>query len=200
MITQDDAREIQIINLCSLIKSDVRDGIDAFDESGNLFEIKSTTKKSKSISTARDVHLHTVERWRKQHWIMAWGSKTEKGMDIKELYVAHPDDLEPFFQKVESKIRKKYEVAAKFIMANTSEPEEDRVEALKVVKRGSSLNDPTISWKLIRERCTPLDASNPTEASRAVRHFISAKPVKSKSTFADKVNEAANAANKEKTK
>lgn len=185
MIRQDDAAEKQIINICSLIKNEVRDGVDAFDERGTPFEIKSTTKKSKSVSTARDVHLHTIERWRGQHWIMAAGSRADAGLEITDLYLAHPDDLEPFFKKCEEKIKTKFDLVSHFIWSNQTYSTEKKNEAIKVVKRGSTLNDPTIPWRLIRENCVRLPHDDHEKTAAAIRQCILSRPIKSKTAGAD---------------
>ena len=79
-MTQDDSREKQIIKLCQLIKVDSRCLHDAEDKKGNMFEVKTLTSPYKGISTARQVHVKKINKWRQRYWLFAKGKKNTKGI------------------------------------------------------------------------------------------------------------------------
>lgn len=174
---QDDAREEMIVKMCGLVKTDSRDGIDAFDELHHPYEIKSTTKRA-GVSTARDVGLHTVERWRKQYWVFAIGENLKSGFEIRELFVAHPDHLEPFFQKVidrfiESTLSSMHTITFARQMGWDAD---DCNKAWKNMKKGARLNDPNIPLSLVRG-LHPLPLQTPDAIHAALLAFTQAHPL-----------------------
>ena len=71
---QDSVREEMLMELFGLMDSgEGRIGADAVDKNGRRFELKSGTKKS--VTTARDIGLHTLEKWRGKHWLIGFGKQ-----------------------------------------------------------------------------------------------------------------------------
>lgn len=81
-----------------------RSGVDAYYDfvaGGSPYatpiELKSTT--SKSVSTARDVGLSHVEKWRSRVWI--FGFYDPSGDQLESLLVLGPRDMEPWISQIE---------------------------------------------------------------------------------------------------
>ena len=77
MAIQDDKRENEIIALLRLQKGTTRSGVDAFyrfEENGQEYsaeiELKSTTNET--VSTARDVGMDHIQKWRRRIWIIGY--------------------------------------------------------------------------------------------------------------------------------
>lgn len=180
-LAQDDSREKQIIRHCGLVEEESRILHDATDPIYDFpFEIKSVTK-NKGVSTARQVHVRKVEKWRSRYWICAKGPRTKSGMDIKELYLLHPEDLEPFFSKCEKKIRSKFDVGIDVLVAAYQSGMDKEVlrQVKKTLEVGTRLDDPTIPWRLVQTGL-PLSIENSLAASESILEFIGKRPLGAK--------------------
>jgi len=178
-ITQDNSRENQIINLCSLEKQPGRIGVDARDIWHKYpYEIKSVTK-NKGVSTARQVHVNKINKWRSIYWIFAKGLKTIDGMTINELFIAHPDDLEPFFKKCENKINDKLKLCKTVLRAAKKQKISKTIldTVKKTMEVGTRLDDPCIPWKLITENGTPLTKTNKRKIKKEIKSFVEEYPI-----------------------
>ncbi len=177
--TQDDSRQQQIADYCGLEVEDSRIGIDAWRNGQNPFEIKSLTK-NKGVSTARQVHLSKVLKWKSQYWIIGKGPQDHDGWDMQVLYLAHPNDLNPFFSKCEAKITRYWtechEVLDAARKAGISEEKLKLVETIMEV--GTRLDDPCIPWKsVIEANCTSLPIDDPAMAQHQIDKFIVNRPI-----------------------
>ena len=81
-----------------------RSGVDAyldFTSGGRRYsvpiELKSTTVRS--VSTARDVGIDHIERWRSRIWVV--GFYTSDGPVLESLLTLGPDDMEPWISRIE---------------------------------------------------------------------------------------------------
>ena len=180
-IVQDSSREAFMAAYCGLNPSGKRSGTDVCDDAGNPFELKSAT--GESVSTARDVGLHTIKIWRSKYWIVSVGTNFRGSWMTRELYIAHPDDLEPWFSEIEAKLRRDAKAAEEIlrIAKGGGASEEKLKRADYLFKRGSTINNPHIPMKLIRERATALKPNVPEAARKEVKAFIRRHPL-SKST------------------
>lgn len=104
MAVQDDGRERELIRLIGLRSGVSRSGVDAyydFSAEGVRYttpiELKSTT--SRSVSTARDVGLHHIEKWRQRVWV--FGFYDRPGNRLEDVLVLGPQDMEPWIGKLE---------------------------------------------------------------------------------------------------
>jgi hypothetical protein len=113
MTVQDDAREHELCNLFNLEwdPQHARGGTDATlkiqhkDEVLRLeFEVKSST--GSTVSTARDVSMRHIERWRSKHWVIGFYSSTV-GIRARLNYALYltPADIAPWLDQLEAYIR-----------------------------------------------------------------------------------------------
>ena len=147
---QDDKREKLLKKLFRLLDSDEgRIGADAKDESGNRFELKSGTKRS--VTTTRDVGIHTLKKWLEKHWIVGFGKIVSKKFKIEEIYYLSPNDMREFCQKIESKISPDLNILNEVCaMLKKEKYSSEKIERLKyLVNRGYTLNNPKIPYKYI---------------------------------------------------
>ncbi|MBI3634641.1 MAG: hypothetical protein HY216_00305 [Candidatus Rokubacteria bacterium] len=176
-IVQDNTREAFMAAYCGLTPSRKRTGTDVCDAAGNPFELKSTS--SDSVSTARDVGLHTIASWRSKYWIVSVGSNFKGGWMTRELYIAHPADLEPWFADVEKKLKRDAEAGETLLRVARAGgvPDELLRRGDYLLKRGLTINNPHIPMKLIRERATSLKPNDPQAARKKVKAFIAKRPL-----------------------
>jgi len=110
MTVQDDVRERELCRLFNLQWSPEhqRDGTDAhFNVKVNgtnisvPVEVKSTT--GDTVSTARDVGIAHIRKWRSRFWVIGFYTKTRNPDLIKTICLT-PDDIEPWVASIEEKI------------------------------------------------------------------------------------------------
>ncbi len=174
---QDIGRHAQVARHCGLRSEERRMGVDALDADGNPFEIKTGTKES--ITTARDVGPHTLDVWRREYWIIAAGRNTaESGFIIDRLYVAHPDQLEPFFTKLEVMFAQNLGVCEEVLAAaEGAGVDPDKIRLIQsIALRGMTKNNPKIPRKLC-ETLTELDPEDPAKAQSQLHAFVKANPL-----------------------
>ena len=181
-IVQDNTRESFMAVYCGLKGSGKRAGRDVCDEAGNSIELKSTT--GESVSTARDVGLHTIKTWQQEYWIFSVGHNFKGSWMMRELYIAHPDNLEPWFAEIAKKLRNDAKVAETVLKAARARgvPDETLARADYLFKRGATINNPHIPMALIRKRATKVTLNDPDAARKEVKGFIKRNPLTSKSS------------------
>jgi len=177
-IVQDNRRERQIADLCGLKPAKSRSGADAHDAKGNPFELKSGTKGS--FTTARDVGIHTLAEWRSKYWIFAMGRNLTTGFEIQSLHIAHPDHLEPYFSKIESRLEKELGYGREALEAAKScgVAKEKLEKVWYLISRGVTLNNPKIPFALVQENGTALPYKEPSKVQDQVKRFVAARPLK----------------------
>jgi hypothetical protein len=110
---QDDAREKQLRELYGLTKPQGagRMGTDAVLEIPGYgvveFELKSATRQG--VSTARDVGLDHLEKWRGRHWLV--GFFDARGISLVGCRYASPKHLEPWIVALEAKLKLDFDFA-----------------------------------------------------------------------------------------
>ncbi len=175
-ITQDNGRELQVIKYLQLTSGNTRIGDDAYIDQIPI-EVKSVTK-NKGVSTARQVHLNKINKWRKYYWVFAKGPVIESGMKIDYLFVCHPRTLEPFFVKCENKIKSKWNKCQQLIDSSKDLDETTMSEVKKIMEVGTRLDDPSISWKLISTVGHSLPIDDSDKASSIIREYINQNPLR----------------------
>jgi hypothetical protein len=111
MAVQDDIREQELCNLFNLEwdPDHARGGDDAWFETkiqGETrrvpVEVKSTT--SDSVSTARDVGLPHIEKWRQKLWVIGFYTKSHGRPRLQDCLCLTPEEMEPWIAQIEAYI------------------------------------------------------------------------------------------------
>lgn len=117
MTVQDDIRERELCRLFNLQwnPQHQRDGTDAYFNveinGANVsvpVEVKSTT--GDSVSTARDVGMAHIKKWRSRFWVIGFYTKTRNPDLVKTLCLT-PDDIEPWVASIEEKVLPDFAIA-----------------------------------------------------------------------------------------
>jgi transcriptional regulator with XRE-family HTH domain len=100
-IFQDNGGKLlQVLLTTGLVDLPGREGNDAKDVLGNEYELKSVNiRLVKSFSTHHHMNPRIIEKYRKVDWVFAVYS----GIELLEIYLLKPDDLEPYYEKWEGK-------------------------------------------------------------------------------------------------
>jgi hypothetical protein len=115
---QDDAREQELVREFNLHwdPDHQRAGVDAtldINVSGRTFridvEVKSTTRKG--VSTARDVGIDHIQRWRRMFFVIGTYEKRGHRLALQHSLCLTPLDLEPWIAGIESYIAPDYQLA-----------------------------------------------------------------------------------------
>jgi len=117
MTVQDDQRERELCRTFNLIwtPGHERGGTDAIFKAkikgGTLsipVEAKSTT--GSSVSTARDVGMDHIRKWRSHFWIIGYYSKSGRP-ELQKTLCLSPIDIEPWVATIEKKILPDFQLA-----------------------------------------------------------------------------------------
>jgi hypothetical protein len=120
MPVQDDERERELVRMFNLVWSPdhQRSGVDAFlditvnHEKYRLeVEVKSTT--GNSVSTARDVGMEHIEKWRKKLFVIGFYTKDAKRPELRKCLCLTPTDMEPWIASIEKKVLLDFKIAEK---------------------------------------------------------------------------------------
>lgn len=152
---QDHTREDALRELFGLEPGDGgRSGTDAKDDQGRTFELKSTTKDR--VTTGRDVSTRTLEKWRERTWIIGCGEYSGTTFNFQSTWVLTPAQLEPWFFKIENRLVESGRLGDRVLTAcgtnDFTDAERERIG--KMLKRGSTLNDPQIPLRFIETNGT----------------------------------------------
>jgi hypothetical protein len=118
MTVQDDERERELVRLFNLQwdADHQRSGADAFldvQTANGVYrfevEVKSTT--TDTVSTARDVGMVHIEKWRKKIFIIGFYSRAAGRPELKTCLCLTPTDMEPWIASIEQKILPDFEIA-----------------------------------------------------------------------------------------
>jgi len=107
MAVQDDGRENEVIDLLGLEKGSERSGVDAYykftkDERDYVVEIELKSTTNSTVSTARDVGIEHIKKWRSKYWIIAFYDST--GKKLVSLLGLSPEEMEPWIKYIEDYI------------------------------------------------------------------------------------------------
>jgi hypothetical protein len=118
MAVQDDERERELVRMFNLHwdPAHQRAGVDAIldlEVDGKLcrfeIEVKSTT--TSSVSTARDVGIEHIKKWRNKFFIIGFYTKDAKRPELISSLCLTPDDMEPWIASIENKISTDFQLA-----------------------------------------------------------------------------------------
>ncbi len=117
MAVQDDSREQELCNLFNLVwdPDHARGGEDAWFETkvkGKALqvpvEVKSTT--TDTISTARDVGMDHIRRWREKIWVIGYYAVKGGKPRLTSTLCLTPDEMEPWIAQLEAYIKPDFEI------------------------------------------------------------------------------------------
>lgn len=120
MPVQDDERERELVRMFNLAwdPAHQRAGVDALLElelaDGTRWlevEVKSTT--GATVSTARDVGMDHIRRWRRMFFVIGFYSKEARRPELQRCLCLTPLDMEPWIASIEAKIRIDFLLAAR---------------------------------------------------------------------------------------
>jgi hypothetical protein len=113
---QDNKREREMRDLFRLVRphNASRISADAVLEIGHHaieFELKSSTDKRRSVSTARDVSHDHIAKWRTRHWL--FGFYTPGGHKLEYCLYGPPGAMKEWIDKMEGYIAPDYTLASR---------------------------------------------------------------------------------------
>ena len=102
-IFQDNGGKLlQLLLLTGLTVIPGREGNDARDEDGHEYELKSVNVLlTRSFSTHHHMNPAIIAKYRQVKWCFA----LYEGIELQEVYLLQPTQLEPYFNKWETKWR-----------------------------------------------------------------------------------------------
>lgn len=120
MTVQDDERERELVRTFNLAwdPDHQRAGIDALlsvTVAGQTcqfeVEVKSTT--GATVSTARDVSMEHIQKWRRKLFVIGFYSKEARRPELQRCLCLTPVDMEPWIASIEAKIAIDYALASR---------------------------------------------------------------------------------------
>jgi hypothetical protein len=126
--------------------------LDGFDV---RIELKSSDVTKGKISTCREFGLKKLEQYRQVVFIFSQYQKSKTGVKLLKHVFCTPDQLEPFFEKVESNIRKpsprsifggldEWDTAKAYLECSGFTGDIKRLA--NTFERGTRQNDPRLKW------------------------------------------------------
>jgi hypothetical protein len=146
-----------------------RTGPDAADEKGRLYELKSTTRDR--VSSARDVGMDHLTKWRKLNWIFGRGNYKGRTFDFEQIYFLTPEQMEPWFKAMESKLTRDDALFKRVlkVLERTGFNAAEREQVQRAFRRGVLLNDPKITWTFVQMQGVRIDRDH----ARQLRKLVS---------------------------
>lgn len=119
MAVQDDERERELVRMFNLHwdPAHQRAGVDAVldlevDGRPCRFEIEVKSTTTSSVSTARDVGIEHIKKWRNKFFIIGFYTKDAKRPELMSSLCLTPDDMEPWIASIEKKISIDFQIAS----------------------------------------------------------------------------------------
>lgn len=111
MPVQDDERERELVRMFNLDwdPSHQRAGVDALldvNVDGRLckFEVEVKSSTGNTVSTARDVGMEHIKKWRKMLFVIGFYSREARRPELQHCLCLTPIDMEPWIASIEAKI------------------------------------------------------------------------------------------------
>ncbi|RST52638.1 hypothetical protein [Variovorax sp. MHTC-1] len=118
MPVQDDERERELVRMFNLVwdPAHQRAGLDAelFVEIGAdrvRFEVEVKSTTGDTVSTARDVGMEHIKRWRRMMFVIGFYSREARRPELQRCLCLTPIDMEPWIASIESKILPDFKLA-----------------------------------------------------------------------------------------
>lgn len=118
MTVQDDERERELVRLFNLEwdPAHQRAGVDALlrvqvggEECTIEVEVKSTT--GDTVSTARDVGMEHIEKWRRKLFVIGFYSREARRPELQRCLCLTPADMAPWIDSIEAKVAIDHRIA-----------------------------------------------------------------------------------------
>ena len=111
MPVQDDERERELVRMFNLDwdPAHQRAGVDAIldiDVDGRAYRLEVEVKSStgSTVSTARDVGMEHIAKWRRKLFVIGFYSKEARRPELQRCLCLTPLDMEPWIASIEAKI------------------------------------------------------------------------------------------------
>lgn len=111
MPVQDDERERELVRMFNLSwdPAHQRAGVDAIldveiDDARYRFEIEVKSTTGTTVSTARDVGMEHIQKWRSKLFVIGFYSKDARRPELLRSMCLTPLDMEPWIASIEAKI------------------------------------------------------------------------------------------------
>jgi hypothetical protein len=118
MSVQDDERERELVRLFNLNwdPSHQRAGVDAtldvaLDGRTLRFEVEVKSTTGQTVSTARDVGMEHIRRWRRMLFVIGFYEREARRPELLRALCLPPIEMEPWIASVESKIMIDFKIA-----------------------------------------------------------------------------------------
>jgi hypothetical protein len=118
MPVQDDERERELVRVFNLSwnPSHQRAGVDALldvlvDGRNYQFEVEVKSTTGTTVSTARDVGMEHIQKWRTKLFVIGFYSKEARRPELKSCLCLTPVDMEPWVASIEKKIATDFKIA-----------------------------------------------------------------------------------------
>ncbi len=111
MPVQDDERERELVRMFNLDwdPAHQRAGVDAVldvdvDGQSYRFEVEVKSSTGSTVSTARDVGMEHIQKWRRKLFVIGFYSKEARRPELQHCLCLTPIDMEPWIASIEAKI------------------------------------------------------------------------------------------------
>lgn len=111
MPVQDDERERELVRMFNLDWNPAhqRAGVDALldlsvDGRPHRFEVEVKSSTGSTVSTARDVSMEHIQKWRRKLFVIGFYSKEARRPELLHCLCLTPLDMEPWIASIEAKI------------------------------------------------------------------------------------------------
>lgn len=111
MPVQDDERERELVRMFNLDwdPAHQRAGVDAVldvdvDGQPYRFEVEVKSSTGSTVSTARDVGMEHIQKWRRKLFVIGFYSKEARRPELQHCLCLTPVDMEPWIASIEAKI------------------------------------------------------------------------------------------------
>jgi hypothetical protein len=119
MPVQDDERERELVRMFNLDwdPAHQRAGVDALlaievDGRPLSFEVEVKSTTGATVSTARDVGMEHIEKWRRKLFVIGFYSREARRPELQRALCLTPLDMEPWIASVEARIEVDFRLAA----------------------------------------------------------------------------------------